>query len=150
MINRELLAPCGLYCGICAIRLAWVSDDPALKQKVAKLYGVEEEQIVCDGCMSPRRFVFCQACAIRDCAQSKGLDGCAACAEFPCSRIEKFPVPAGLAFIRQEVPRWRELGAEAWVADLERRHACPSCGGLIMRGARRCHACGVEASPAGV
>lgn len=142
MVKRELLAPCGLYCGLCAVWLAHASGDEALKQKVAKAYGVAVEQLACEGCLSGRRFAYCQICAIRDCARGKGLDGCQQCAEFPCARIESFPVPAGLAFIKREIPRWRELGDEAWLAELEARHTCGACGRLFMRGARHCPWCG--------
>ncbi|MCB2228720.1 MAG: hypothetical protein KQH53_18735 [Desulfarculaceae bacterium] len=56
----------------------------------------------------------------------------------------------GRAMILAGIPRWRELGTEAWLAEERRRHACPHCGAQAMRGATRCAQCRQELpAPAG-
>jgi len=39
MINQNLIAPCGLYCGVCGIHVATKNGDEQLKEKLAKAYG---------------------------------------------------------------------------------------------------------------
>jgi hypothetical protein len=140
-VDRALLAPCGLYCGACGIRIADAENDAALKEKLARAYGLEPRQIACEGCLSDKRFEFCAACAIRSCAQGKGLEGCFQCAEFPCERINAFPFAEARERMLRAVPLWKELGTERWVAQEEKRHRCPSCGAKSFRGARRCRVC---------
>ena len=140
-VDGALLAPCGLYCGVCGIRVAHAENDLALKEKLGRAYGFSPEQIACEGCLSEKRFAYCEACAIRSCAQAKGLAGCHECAEFPCERIDAFPFEVGKRTILRAVPARKELGTERWVEQEEARYRCPSCGAQSFRGARRCRVC---------
>lgn len=142
MVNKELVAPCGLYCGVCGVYVASSQGDDKLKEKMGRAYGVTADKVECNGCMSGNLFGYCQACGIRSCAGDKGYEGCHQCGDFPCGVIESFPVPEGKKVILEQVPRWREMGTEAWVADQEQKHQCGSCGSAHIRGARRCRSCG--------
>ena len=64
-MKRELLAPCGLYCGVCGVYMADRDGNQKLKEKLAGAYGVTPEQIACEGCLSEKRFVYCETCGIR-------------------------------------------------------------------------------------
>lgn len=145
MVNRELLAPCGLYCGVCGAYLATRTDNPKLRQGMAQVYGCAPEDINCLGCLSDVRYKHCEDCAIRDCAQSKGYTGCHQCGEFPCDKIEAldaaFPdTPAGRE-VRRAIAAWRDLDDEAFAAAQEARWTCRSCGARLMRGQKICHQC---------
>jgi Protein of unknown function (DUF3795) len=140
-IQKEWLSPCGLYCGVCAIRMAHRDNNQKLKERLAPLYGVSAEGIRCQGCLSNEVFAYCATCAIRSCTQQKGYEGCHQCQEFPCEHISKFPVPVGRKVILQAIPRWRKLGTEKWVEAEEKRYQCPYCGEQLFRGAKRCHHC---------
>lgn len=83
-MNTELLAPCGLYCGLLGVYKASRDDDQKLKDKLANAYDVTTEQIMCKGCLSKERFVYCEACGIRACVMEKQYEGCHQCNEFPC------------------------------------------------------------------
>ena len=144
-----LLAPCSLYCAWCAVRVAHTSGDEGLKQKVAQAFGCQPEQVVCEGCMSDQRFFFCETCAIRSCVGERGYEGCHQCGDFPCQLVEKFPVPVGKAHILREVPRWRELGTQAWLAQETQRHTCAQCGQALIRGGKRCISCGAPVDQEG-
>lgn len=140
-INRDLLAPCGLYCGVCAVYIAHRDNNEKFKQRLAPVYGVEVEDVHCDGCLSKEPFAYCKVCPIKSCAEEKGYEGCHQCAEFPCSIIEAFPLPVGKKVIMRAIPQWREMGTEKWVAAEEARYHCPECGNTLFRGAQRCRAC---------
>lgn len=154
-VNPDFVAPCGLYCGVCAIHLAHRDDNQKLKERLASLYKGEspgkgllpnaEElsggDIRCNGCLSDDLFMHCRQCEIRSCTREKGYAGCHQCDEFPCRHIENFPMAVGKKVILRAVPHWREVGTEQWVRDEEARYLCPDCGSRAFRGAARCSRC---------
>jgi hypothetical protein len=139
--NRELAAPCGLFCGVCAILIADRDDNAKFKEKLSALYGVPVESLHCKGCLSDDVFEYCRVCPIKSCAAERGYEGCHQCDEFPCEHVENFPMPVGRKVIRRSIPLWRELGTEAWMEAERERYVCPSCGEPLFRGAKRCRAC---------
>jgi hypothetical protein len=140
-MNRELLAPCGLYCGVCGVYMASRNNNQKLKDKLAVAYGVTPEQVACKGCLSNEKFVFCQSCGIRNCVMEKKYEGCHECEEFPCKLIDDFPVPVGKKVILRSVPARKKLGTEKWVVEEGNRYRCSHCGAPQFRGARRCGNC---------
>jgi len=140
-VNKELLAPCGLYCGVCGVIIATRNDDHKFRQRLSTVYGVRPDQVRCRGCMSDDLFVYCQVCPIRDCVNEKGYQGCHQCDDFPCGHIEKFPLPVGKKVQLRAIPQWRKMGTEKWVEAEEKRYVCPNCGYKLFRGAKRCRSC---------
>jgi hypothetical protein len=138
---RKLLAPCGLYCGVCGIYHADRDNNQKLKEKLAGAYGLTVEQISCSGCLSDHKFVFCQTCGIRSCVLDKGMEGCHQCEDFPCTLIETFPVPVGKKVILRSIPERKNLGDPKWVETEESRYRCPHCGNRLFRGVKRCGSC---------
>lgn len=141
-VRKELLAPCGLYCGVCGVLIASRDRTQKFRERLSTVYNLPAEEILCRGCLSDERFVYCRACPIRSCTEAKGYEGCHQCGEFPCAQIQAFPLPVGKKVILRAVPAWRELGTEAWVEAEESRYRCPSCGRALFRGAKRCRECG--------
>ncbi|HPA71886.1 MAG TPA: DUF3795 domain-containing protein [Spirochaetota bacterium] len=150
-INRNFLAPCGLYCGVCGVYYATRDNNAKFMEKLLANYqrtmpGLDHltiKDLECDGCLSGRKSVFCRHCAIRDCVQAKGLEGCHRCADFPCGFIDNFPMPVGKKVIMRAIPYWRGHGTETWVRDEEARYTCPDCGHILFRGAKRCNRCSI-------
>ncbi|MGD0279640.1 MAG: DUF3795 domain-containing protein [Smithella sp.] len=142
MINRELLAPCGLYCGVCGIYYATANGDDQLKEKLAKAYGDTPDKISCRGCCSNSVYWYCSVCAVKSCAMEKGYLGCHQCISFPCDKIDNFPVPEGKKNILRAIPRWKELGTEEFIKAEEKLFSCENCGTKLFRGARKCRKCG--------
>jgi hypothetical protein len=144
-VKEELLAPCGLYCGVCAIYIAHKTNNVRFKQAlfpVYKAFAKSIEDISCTGCLSDGIiFPVCRVCAIKKCTQDKGIKGCYQCDEFPCKYINNFPIPVGKKVILRSIPAWRELGTEKWVEQEEERYRCPECGNKLFRGAKKCNNC---------
>jgi hypothetical protein len=151
-VNPNYLAPCGLYCGVCGIEYATRENNAKFRERLlgvyrGKLPGSEDltrEDICCEGCLSEKPFLFCKACGIKSCTREKGYAGCHECPQFPCGRIEAFPIPVGKRVILRAVPHWREVGTEQFVRDEEARYLCPGCGNRLFRGAKRCNRCKID------
>jgi hypothetical protein len=102
-INPKFLAPCGLYCGVCAVLYATRENNLKFKERLVGLYKgklpesaeLSVEDIHCKGCLSEEPFMYCRKCDIKDCTTRKGYSGCHECGDFPCSLIEHFPMPVG-------------------------------------------------------
>jgi hypothetical protein len=154
-INPDFVAPCGLYCGVCAIHIADRDNNRKLKERLANLYrggvsgkgslpnceNLSADDIHCRGCLSDAPFMHCHQCEIRSCAREKGLTGCHACNDFPCRHIENFPMAVGKKVILRTIPYWREVGTEKWIQDEEARYVCPECGNKVFRGVIKCNRC---------
>lgn len=149
-INKALLAPCGLYCGVCAIHIADRGNNLKFKEKLVDVYkpfSKTADDIKCKGCFSENQediFGYCKICPIRDCVKSREFESCHQCDDFPCKLIDRFPIPVGKKVILRAIPRWKELGTEKWVEEEEKRYHCPECGNPLFRGAKRCNKCGIS------
>lgn len=146
-VKKELLAPCGLYCGVCSIYIAHRDKNKKFKEKllpVYKAFAKNIDDIACTGCLSDGIvFPVCRSCPIKRCSQDKGINGCHECDDFPCKFIENFPIQVGKKVILRAIPTWRELGTEKWIEEEEKRYHCPDCGNSLFRGAKRCNKCGI-------
>ncbi|NIM95858.1 MAG: DUF3795 domain-containing protein [Anaerolineales bacterium] len=148
-VPPEVIAPCGLYCGVCRIYLATQEDDRALLGRLAKIYSrrlagfdnLTVDDMLCDGCLSERRFAFCRECSIRACTNERRYDGCHQCDDFPCALIHEFPTPIGMKVILRAIPFRRIHGTEKWIQAEEERYHCPECGEKLFRGASECNHC---------
>jgi hypothetical protein len=148
-VNPEHIAPCGLYCGVCNINHATQENDLRYLARLARIYArrfpelasVPPAELLCDGCLSARRFPFCQECSIRECTQQKGYQGCHECLDFPCALIDGFPMPTGRKVMLRAFPYWRTHGTEQWILAEEKRYRCPECGQKLFRGVTQCQHC---------
>jgi hypothetical protein len=99
MVNKVMIAYCGLVCTSCEGYLATQANDEAWKEQLAAKaridYGITDATtatVTCDGCKSQARLGgYCQVCKIRACGVSRGIENCGACTEFEtCERITRF------------------------------------------------------------
>jgi predicted RNA-binding Zn-ribbon protein involved in translation (DUF1610 family) len=144
-IKKELLAPCGLYCGVCSIYIAHRDNNLKFKERllpVYKAFAKTIEDISCTGCLSSDVvFPVCNVCSIKKCCMDKEIDGCHQCDDFPCKFIENFPVAVAKKVIKRTVPFRRKNGTEKFVEEEEKRYHCPNCGNSLFRGVKRCNVC---------
>lgn len=86
---NKLIAYCGLDCEQCDARKATLTNDDALREKVAALWSelnnaeITAEMINCEGCrIDGAKTPFCDSlCPIRQCALKKGVETCGSCVE---------------------------------------------------------------------
>ncbi len=151
--NKDLMAPCGLYCGTCGVYIATRDGNPKFKAILGNLYGTKPEETECLGCMqadpASKLYTYCRACRIRDCVKSRGFYSCHQCGDWPCDMIRDFPVATGRRVMQRAIPEWRicvdaqgdDQGSEAWARSECERYHCSNCGEPLFRGAQRCRSC---------
>ena len=151
--NKDLMAPCGLYCGACGVYIATRDKNEKFKAVMGNLYGTKPEEPVCLGCMqsdqSQTMYGYCKACTIRNCVKSKEFYSCHQCTDWPCNMIKDFSLATGRRVMKETIPVWREKvarfgdeeGSIEWARSVCERYHCPSCGKPLFRGAQRCRNC---------
>lgn len=154
--NRDLMAPCGLYCGACGVYIATRDGNEKFRTVMGTLYGTKPEETRCRGCMQAEPagelYAYCKLCPIRDCVRGKGFYSCHQCGQWPCPAIENFGLATGVRVMKRAIPIWREKvaalgdeeGSVEWARSECGRYHCPSCGKPLFRGARRCRSCKAE------
>jgi hypothetical protein len=128
--DLRLVGVCGLYCGACYhYRASWPDGEHLLEEAASR--SRSREGYACRGCRSDSLYVHpgCAACAIRDCAQEKGLSHCGECSQLPCERLLAFRNDGRL----HHLPILEQLGdlarkdPEQWLREQAERWTC-ACG----------------------
>jgi len=135
-MNEDLIAPCGMNCGICSGYLAFKHD--------VKIKGI--------------RMPYCSGCRPRDkkCAFLKKrcnllLNGriqyCYQCQALPCQNLYKIDKRYRSLFRMSMIDNLeyiRENGIRQFLEKEEEKWKCPECGGLICCHNGLCLNCGLD------
>jgi hypothetical protein len=148
--HEELVAPCGLYCGACSIRLAGRRGDHELLKQIAEVVAVQQGQeiqakdLACNGCLSSDVVaIVCRNCQIRACALKKGIRHCSECADLPCQQLTDFSKD-GLPHhgeVLKNIDRRHKVGLASWAEEQRLRWRCPKCGAGVDWYASQCYEC---------
>ncbi len=139
MVDNNLAAPCGIYCGACRAFLLKKKDQ--LEKR-----GYKQG---CDGCRI--RFKKC-AFIRRDCPAllKKEIDFCYECDKFPCQKLQKIDSQYQDRYsvnMINNLKRIQEIGAEKWLHEQQELYTCPECGGEISVHDAECFDCGNKINP---
>lgn len=135
-MNVELIAPCGMNCGVCSGYLAFKND---VRSKGIRMP-------YCAGCR-PRD----KQCAFLkkrcDLLMSGRIQYCYECDDFPCRNLQhidkryrtsyRMSMIENLEYIKRE-------GIEAFLEKEEEKWKCPECGAVICCHNGICFSCGLE------
>ncbi|HEY3311632.1 MAG TPA: DUF3795 domain-containing protein [Anaerolineales bacterium] len=129
--NADLIAPCGINCGVCM--------------------AYNRELKACPGCRGgdANKAPTCLRCRIKNCARR--LDGefqfCFECGDLPCvlvSRLDRrYRTNYGASPV-ENLLNIRSFGMEWFLASENQKWTCPECGGRLCMHRRACPACGRE------
>ncbi|MHA2391614.1 MAG: DUF3795 domain-containing protein [Promethearchaeota archaeon] len=139
MVENNLAAPCGIYCGACRQYLLWKKD--LLEERGYKTG--------CKGCRIRNK-----NCAFirRDChaLKKKELDYCYECEQFPCQKLQiidsQYQERWSVNLV-ENLKRNDEIGVEKWLQEQKELYTCPECGGEICIHDTECYDCGKKINP---
>ena len=139
MVDNNLAAPCGIYCGACRQYLLWKKD-------------LLEERGYKQGCKGCR--IRNKNCAFirRDCPtlRKKEIDFCYECDQFPCQKLQKIDTHYQEKYsvnMVKNLKRIEEIGVEKWLQEQKELYICPECGGEICVHDAECYDCGNKINP---
>ncbi|HSV50284.1 MAG TPA: DUF3795 domain-containing protein [Candidatus Acidoferrales bacterium] len=135
--TSELIAPCGMNCGLCKSYLAYSRGVPQKKGEVSH----------CSGCRVRNK-----NCAFvkRDCPRKvgKNLSSCGECPDIPCERLAKldehYRLRYGAGFV-ENLKMIQEKGMDEFLKSQTEKYRCPSCGDILSIHDGKCYACGYQA-----
>jgi len=139
MVDNNLAAPCGIYCGACRQYLV-------LKKDLLEERGFKKG---CKGCRIQHK-----KCAFirRDCPAlwKKEIDFCYECENFPCENLQKidslYQERYSVNMIKN-LERIEEIGVAKWLHEQEELYSCPECEGEICVHDTECFDCGMKINP---
>jgi len=131
--DKDLIAPCGMNCGICSAYLAYSRNIPRKKGKI----------VHCIGCR-PRN----KQCALLKKYCTKLKDGkigfCFECSDFPCYRLsrldKRYRKNFGMSMI-ENLKEIRSEGIDEFLKNQREKYRCPKCGGVTSIHNKKCFDC---------
>jgi hypothetical protein len=134
-MNEELVAPCGMNCGLCASYLARKND---LKKKgILKTY--------CSGCLpSGKNCYYKRRCEL---LREGFVRFCYECRDFPCRRLKtldkRYRTFYHMSMI-ENLEHIKNIGIKPFLEKQEEKWKCPKCGGVICCHNGLCFNCGLD------
>ncbi|MFW9821313.1 MAG: DUF3795 domain-containing protein [Candidatus Thorarchaeota archaeon] len=139
MIDNNLAAPCGIYCGACRQYLLLKKD--LLEERGYKMG--------CKGCRIRNK-----NCAFirRDCPtlRMNEVNYCFECEQFPCQNLQKIDSQYRERWsvnMIENLRRIKELGVKQWIKEQRKLYTCPRCEGEICIHDTECYDCGYKINP---
>jgi hypothetical protein len=136
VFTADLIAPCGMNCGICKAYLAYSRGVPQQKGKVTH----------CSGCLARNK-----NCAFikRSCEKirKQQLRFCHQCADMPCKRLAKLDEHYRQRYCMSMVENQkmiRQKGIDEFLKNQAERYRCPSRGDVISVHDGKCYRCGFQ------
>lgn len=144
--NKKLSGVCGVFCESCTVYIG-TKEEPARVKQLAGQLKCRPEDMECHGCRSDTLSLHCRTCNYRSCAESKNVDFCVECPEYPCDEIKDF---------QKQMPHRADLfedndiikkdGYETWYKKMIDDNLCHECGTINSAYDLVCRKC--SASPA--
>lgn len=136
-LTSDLIAPCGMNCGVCKAYLAYSRGVPYKKGEVTH----------CTGCLVRNK-----NCAFirRECRKlrKKQIRFCYECVNMPCKQLVKlnklYRARYGMSMI-ENLKMIRDKGMGEFLKSQSYKYRCPSCGDIISVHDGKCYACGYQA-----
>jgi len=132
-LNEQLIAPCGMNCGICSTYLAYAHD----------LRGKGIKATYCTGCIArDKKCAFVKKRC--DLLMNNEVRFCYECGGFPCDRLQKldrgYRTKYNMSML-DNLEFIRDNGVDAFIAQQEAKYKCPKCGGVICVHDKKCYNC---------
>ena len=135
-LTPELVAPCGMNCGICKSYLAYSRGVPKKRGEVSH----------CSGCLARNK-----NCAFikKRCEKLRKnqIRFCFECPDMPCKNLahldEHYRARYGMSMIENQ-KEIKEKGMDEFLKNQAEKYRCPSCGDVVSVHDARCYACSYQ------
>ena len=129
----ELIAPCGMNCGICRAYLAYTHGVPTKRGKVTH----------CAGCRPRAKNCY----VIRGCPKLRKheIASCTQCDTVPCKNLAHLDKRYRERYDMSMVENLSELkikGMETFLKNQQEKYRCPNCGDVVCVHDENCYSCG--------
>ena len=130
LLTKDLIAPCGMNCGICIGFFGYTMSGKKRKS-------------ICTGCTPSGK-----SCAHlkKYCKRllKKEVDYCYECSEFPCKQLQKLDDKYRKRFnmsMIENLEYIRDNSMKDFLKQQEKKYRCPECGGFICVHTTFCYSC---------
>ena len=133
----ELIAPCGMNCGICKAYLAYTHGVAQQRGKVTH----------CAGCLPRGKNCYIK----RGCKKltKHKIQSCSECDTLPCKHLahldKRYRERYGMSMV-ENLKQLKAEGMEQFLASQRERFKCPSCGDVVCVHDGKCYSCGKKTS----
>ena len=121
-MHRALQGRCGQFCGDCKIYIAYSTNNKTAQREIAKETGkvkgraLSAEQVKCLGCKGVAASLWRTNCAIRACAEERGVEFCYQCRSYVCDMLSSFfETRPGAA---ENLRTISKIGPDAWLHNM--------------------------------
>ncbi len=128
--RQELIAPCGMNCGICIGYFGYAKNGRKRKD-------------IYEGCrIKDKNCAFIK----KQCEKlsKKEVEYCFECEDFPCENLEKldkrYQEKYDMSMIKN-LEFIKENGINLFLKQQEEKYKCPNCGGVICVHNKKCYNC---------
>ena len=130
--SPELVAPCGMNCGICKNFLAYSRGVPEKKGKLSH----------CSGCLPRNRNCYVK----RGCKKLRRneIKSCYECDDIPCENLDRLDRRYRSRYDMSMVENLREIkekGMKKFLENQEEKYTCPECGDVVSVHDGKCYTC---------
>jgi hypothetical protein len=131
--TSDLIAPCGMNCGICRAYNAYIHDVPTKRGKVTH----------CKGCLPRAKNCYIK----RGCPKLRRheIESCSQCTTIPCPKLAHLDKRYRERYDMSMVENLKELkdrGMDEFLKSQAAKYLCPSCGGVVCVHDKKCYTCG--------
>ncbi len=133
--TSDLIAPCGMNCGLCKAYIAYTHGVPRVRGKVT----------YCAGCIPRAKNCY----VIRSCKKlSKHQNqSCVQCETMPCEKLahldKRYRERYGMSMV-ENLKELKEQGMDEFLKSQAGKYRCPDCGDVICVHDSKCYSCGYK------
>ena len=132
--SPEIVAPCGINCGVCKAYLAYVHEVPRQRNRVTH----------CAGCRPRAKNCYIKrGCKTKKLTRGK-IPSCSQCDMMPCEKLayldRRYRTHYSLSLV-ENLKTLEEKGMDEFLRLQEEKHSCPVCGDVVSVYYGKCYGC---------
>lgn len=130
LIDKSMIAPCGVNCMVCYVHLKKKKPCPGCKSE-----NVAEKPLRCCNCQ------------IKVCSNSKRISHCFMCSDFPCKLVKSLDRSYKTRYNTSIVDNGNvivNLGFEIFLGNERQKWTCGRCGGVVSVHDKICSDCSFD------